>query len=440
MASKSSRRKLILSEVEATLEISKALGIDFEGKDKEVISKLKELEANDMKKENQTTKLNCIFTDQMENFNLMKNISVLVVLALLILIPKYSCHAHRRPSDDNHVALFIFGDSIFDVGNNNNINTTIFFQANFWPYGETTFNYPTGRCCDGRLIPDFIAEYAKLPLIPPYMQLSNNHQFTNGVNFASGGAGALVETFKGLVIDLKTQVANFKKVEKSLMKQLGDKEAKKILSRAIYLISIGSNDYFTIFATNSSVFKSYPREEYVEMVIGNLTQVVQEIYETGGRKFGFVGVGPLGCVPFARVMLNQENSGECLEELTTRVKLHNIALSKVLQKLESQLEGFLYSNFDLYTSWGERMDNPSKYGFKEGKSACCGSGPYRGINSCGGMRRVKEYELCNNVSEYVLFDTTHPTERAYQQFASLMWNGTPSTVWPYNLEVLFEHK
>ncbi|KAL7223878.1 hypothetical protein ACSBR1_025356 [Camellia fascicularis] len=224
------------------------------------------------------------------------------------------------------------------------------------------------------------------------------------------------------------------------MKQLGDKEAKKILSRAIYLISIGSNDYFTIFATNSSVFKSYPREEYVEMVIGNLTQVVQEIYETGGRKFGFVGVGPLGCVPFARVMLNQENSGECLDELTTRVKLHNIALSKVLQKLESQLEGFLYSNFDLYTSWGERMDNPSKYGFNEGKSACCGSGPYQVINSCGGMRGVKEYELCNNVSEYVLFDTTHPTERAYQQFASLMWNGTPSTVWSYNLKVLFEHK
>ncbi|CAL5326416.1 unnamed protein product [Camellia sinensis] len=173
----------------------------------------------------------------------MKNISVLVVLALLILIPKHSGHAHRRPSDDNHVALFIFGDSIFDVGNNNNINTTTttFFQDNFWPYGETTFNYPTGRCCDGRLIPDFIAEYAKLPLIPPYMQLSNNHQFTNGVNFASGGAGALVETFKGL-----------------------------------------------------------------------------EIYETGGRKFGFVDVGPLGCVPFARVMPNQENSHECLEELTTK--------------------------------------------------------------------------------------------------------------------------
>ncbi|KAL7223877.1 hypothetical protein ACSBR1_025355 [Camellia fascicularis] len=148
----------------------------------------------------------------MENLNLIKNISILVVLALLILILKYSFHGHLRPSDDNHfLKLETF----------NFINTTTSFQANFWPYGETTFNYPTMRSCDGRLILDFIAKYAKLPFIPPYMQLSNNHQFSIGVNFVSSGAGPVVETFKGLAIDLKTQVAYFKKVEKSLMKQLG---------------------------------------------------------------------------------------------------------------------------------------------------------------------------------------------------------------------------
>jgi hypothetical protein len=42
------------------------------------------------------------------------------------------------------------------------------------------------------------AEFAKLPLIPPYLQ-PGNHQFTNGVNFASGGAGALVENNQGPV-------------------------------------------------------------------------------------------------------------------------------------------------------------------------------------------------------------------------------------------------
>ena len=55
-----------------------------------------------------------------------------------------------------HAALFVFGDSQFDVGNNNYINTTM--KVNYWPYGETTFKYPSGRFSDGRLVPDFIGE------------------------------------------------------------------------------------------------------------------------------------------------------------------------------------------------------------------------------------------------------------------------------------------
>ncbi|KAF3953191.1 hypothetical protein CMV_021341 [Castanea mollissima] len=104
----------------------------------------------------------------------------------------------RSEHSRNHVAFFIFGDSFFDAGNNNYINTTTLDQANFWPYGETYFKFPTGRFADGRLISDFIAEYAKLPLIPPFLQPGNN-QYYYGVNFASVGAGALVETFQGAV-------------------------------------------------------------------------------------------------------------------------------------------------------------------------------------------------------------------------------------------------
>lgn len=41
------------------------------------------------------------------------------------------------------------------------------------------------------------ADYAKLPLIPPFLQPSAD--YTNGVNFASAGAGVLSETNQGLV-------------------------------------------------------------------------------------------------------------------------------------------------------------------------------------------------------------------------------------------------
>ena len=45
----------------------------------------------------------------------------------------------------------------------------------------------------------FAAEYAKLPFIPPYLQIGYQYQLAYGANFASAGAGALVETFPGFV-------------------------------------------------------------------------------------------------------------------------------------------------------------------------------------------------------------------------------------------------
>ena len=58
-----------------------------------------------------------------------------------------------------HNALFVFGDSLFDIGNNNYFNAAL--KANFVPYGETFFKYASGRFTDGRVISDFIGKYYK---------------------------------------------------------------------------------------------------------------------------------------------------------------------------------------------------------------------------------------------------------------------------------------
>ncbi|KAH7565668.1 hypothetical protein JRO89_XS09G0242300 [Xanthoceras sorbifolium] len=339
-------------------------------------------------------------------------------------------------------ALFIFGDSFLDAGNNNYINTTNLGQANFWPYGETFFRFPTGRFSDGRLISDFIAEYANLPLIPPFLQPETQRYYINGVNFASAGAGALVETLQGDVINLETQLGYYKKVESWLREKLGNDEAKMIISRAVYLFSIGSNDYISPFLTNNFtlLINSSSDSKYVGIVIGNLTRVIKEIYESGGRKFAFTNLPNLGCFPGMRIIRTEDN-GRCLKEVSSLAKLHNKALSKLLFDLNKQLKGFKYSIFDMNSRLRQRMNHPSKYGLMEGETACCGTGQFRGVFSCGGKRLpVKEFQLCENPNQYVFWDSFHLTEMVNKQLAQEMWNAPTNShvIGPYNLKNLFQ--
>lgn len=55
-------------------------------------------------------------------------------------------------------SMFIFGDSVVDVGNNNHIYTIV--KANFPPYGrDFTTHTPTGRFCNGKLATDFTGTF-----------------------------------------------------------------------------------------------------------------------------------------------------------------------------------------------------------------------------------------------------------------------------------------
>lgn len=78
-------------------------------------------------------------------------------------------------------------------------------------------------------------------------------------------------------------------------------------------------------------------------------------------------------------------------------------------------------------------------GFKEGKNACCGAGAFGGLFSCGGTKKVANYDLCDNADDYVWWDSFHPTERIHQQFAQALWDGPRPTIGPYNLRDLFSY-
>ncbi|XP_057981928.1 GDSL esterase/lipase 1-like [Malania oleifera] len=338
-----------------------------------------------------------------------------------------------------HAAFFIFGDSLLDAGNNQYLTDNKMGKPEL-PYGETYFKNATGRVCDGRIVPDFLAEYAKLPLIPPYLQPGFDN-YSDGANFASAGAGVLSTTSANL-LNLSVQLGYFKEVDKKLKKQLGDAEARRLVSNAVYLISMGGNDYmhYNSLAANQSVdvTKSPYSKTYISMVLGNITSVVTELYKMGGRKFGFQSVGPLGCMPGTKASLLPAGSRvDCVRGPQWLAKMHNAAFTKALHGLALKLPGFKHALFDYYGAVALRTLYPKSYGFKVGKSACCGSGAYRGEFTCGGHGGTVKYELCKHPKYYMFFDSAHPTEAANSQLAELLWGGSPAVIGPYNLKQLF---
>ncbi|KAK9696883.1 hypothetical protein RND81_08G003100 [Saponaria officinalis] len=100
--------------------------------------------------------------------------------------PKVPCH-------------FIFGDSLFDVGNNNDLNT--YAKANYPPYGiDFPGGVATGRFTNGLTTSDVLTKLLGFEeLIPPFSNVSGA-MILKGVNYASGSSGIRPETGSHLVL------------------------------------------------------------------------------------------------------------------------------------------------------------------------------------------------------------------------------------------------
>lgn len=333
----------------------------------------------------------------------------------------------------HHAPFFVFGDSLYDGG------MTLYIgikgaAAEFWPYGYTFFRKPAGRYSDGRLIPDFIAEYAGRPFLQPYL-LPGLNNYTNGINFASAGACALVET-RPNTINIKMQVDYFLDMVPKLKEQVGDEQAKKLLSKAVYLFNIGGNDYVELLNKNlkKPALSPSKKKNYINQVIGNITTHIKTIYNQGGRKFAFQNLGPIGCMPSLKYMLGFK--GTCAQEPLELAQQHNAATLAVMKRLEKELPGLKYSIYDFYSSLYVRVHHGDKYGFKETKTACCGSGRWHGDFTC--QKPGQTFSVCSTPNEHLWFDAAHPTDKANQQFSKEFWSGDINVVAPYNLKTLFE--
>lgn len=343
----------------------------------------------------------------------------------LILAPSLTNAQYKPP-------LFVFGDSLYDDGMTlyNGVKGA---GAEFWPYGETYFKKPAGRYSDGRLIPDFIAQFAGLPFLQPYL-LPGLTDYTKGINFASAGA-CVLEELRPQMINLRKQLDYFVQMVEKLKQQVGEAQANKLLSEAVYLFNIGGNDWVTLLQKNvkNLPVSNFKKTNQLNFMIGNLTIHFKTIYNQGGRKFGFQNLGPLGCMPSLKYMLGI--NGTCAEEPQQLARMYNTAFAALAKRLQGELPGFKYSIYDFYTSLYLRVLYGSQYGFRESQIGCCGSGAYNGDFTC--QKKDTSFSVCSDPNDYLWFDAAHPTDKANQGFSKEFWSGGANLVSPYNLQNLF---
>lgn len=307
-------------------------------------------------------------------------------------------------------ALYAFGDSLLDSGNNNLLPT--FAKADFYPYGFNFEQGPTGRFTNGRTVVDFIAEYLGLPLLPPYLGVRGIDQ-TTGINYASGSCGILFDTGKstGKCLSLMEQINLFRTtVAVEMPKRQSLVSIPTYLSRAIFGISIGSNDYINNYLINYATSALYSPQSFAQLLINQFSQNLQTLYELGARKFVVFEIGPIGCIPSIR--RTHKHSGSCVTRVNHMARMFNRELRKMVKRLSSGLEDSAFVLGRIHKPALHAIMNPSLYGFSDSSNPCCTTWE-NGTSAC-----IPNLLPCSNPDEYMFWDGFHLTQAVYRNVAN----------------------
>ncbi|MBD1837530.1 SGNH/GDSL hydrolase family protein [Coleofasciculus sp. FACHB-64] len=235
------------------------------------------------------------------------------VLALLTL---FSVLGFPNPvSAENFNQIYVFGDSLSDVGN--------VLQATNGQYPPNP-PYFQGRYSNGPVWADYLASKLKL-------------KSSTETNFAYGGA--TTGNSRQITPGLLAQIETFKATHSAAN------------PRALYVVWAGANDYLR-GATDSTV------------PINNLAIAVKSLSAAGAKNIVVVNLPDLGKLPGTRTTQRSAS-------LNVLTKKHNSGLAASLNGLRQQLNSDIKITYlDVNSLYNQVTNNPKKFGFTNVTNAC----------------------------------------------------------------------
>ncbi|XP_020574433.1 GDSL esterase/lipase EXL3-like [Phalaenopsis equestris] len=351
----------------------------------------------------------------MERINIFVGSSQIATTRLLVAATSFFfctqiALAANKTSKPIVPAVILFGDSIVDPGNNNAIKTIV--KCNFPPYGKDFIGHvPTGRFCNGKIPGDLIASSLGVKeIVPAYVgQNLGAEDLLTGVSFASGATG--YDPLTPIItssISMPDQLKLFAKYKEELKNIAGKERADYIIKESLYVVCSGSDDLANTYFITPFRSAHYDIPSYVNLLISYSSQFIQNLYQMGARKIGFVGLPPVGCLPSQRT-LGGGLLRRCVPIRNEAAQLYNSKINAELQRLSRTLNGTLLIYLDIYTIILDLVQRPSVYGFDVSNKGCCGTGDIEVSVLCN-----PKLPTCPDDTKYVFWDSYHPTERAYK--------------------------
>ncbi|XP_024993990.1 GDSL esterase/lipase At4g16230-like [Cynara cardunculus var. scolymus] len=350
--------------------------------------------------------------------------------SLAIVLESSTCISH------NFSAIFIFGDSLADVGNNNYIRTIA--KANFKPIG-IDFGKPTGRFTNGRTVDDILGQWLGFKdFTPPYLAPTTvGSVVLRGVNYASGASGILKASGANYVgrIAMDEQLDNFKQTRVDIISRIGAPGAHELFATALFEVSTGSNDFINNYLLTDVSESPESPETFIGILISAFRRQLTRLYDMGGRKIVVANIPPIGCCPYVRDHLKYPSSGEgCVAFPNLLARKYNHQLKQTLVELTSSLEGSTFVYADVYRILDDIIHNYTSYGFKFADRGCCSIlGRHGGLVPCLPFTRV-----CPDRSKYIFWDCFHSTEAANMIIAKRFLDGDSMDISPINIRELSE--
>ncbi|KAJ0966317.1 hypothetical protein J5N97_027455 [Dioscorea zingiberensis] len=363
---------------------------------------------------------------------------LLRLMVVFFLIKTNGCYI-------NHI--YSLGDSITDTGNLLRLGLGGSFTpiASF-PYGQT-IHKPTGRCSDGLLMIDYLAEALNLPLIKPYLE--KDVSFENGANFAVAGATAL-ESWellqKGILMpypnaSLTVQLDWFMT---HLNSTCSSKEAceKRLERSLITLGEIGGNDYNYAFFQGKQIDEV---KDLVPLVVQKIVDTAKELIEVGVIHMVVPGNFPIGCMPSYLSAFGATDSEDaydelkCLKSFNSFAMLHNEKLQASLAELRDAYPHVQIMYADYFHAFQHLLAKAPLYGFEKDvlMKACCGAGGEHNFDAtemCG----APGTSTCENPSNHISWDGIHLTQEAYKIMAQSLFRPKGFTFPSYGVQELWK--